>query len=35
LAVKLEGKISLGRPGRRCEDNITTDPTEIGWEVME
>jgi hypothetical protein len=28
---KEEGKISLGRPRRECEDNIKMDLREIGW----
>ena len=27
---KLEGKRQLGRPRRRCEDNITMDLQEVG-----
>jgi hypothetical protein len=30
LVWKAEGKKPLGRPRRRCEDNITTDLQEIG-----
>jgi hypothetical protein len=26
-----EGKRPLGRPRRRCEDNIKMDPQEVGW----
>jgi hypothetical protein len=26
-----EGKRPLGRPGRRCEDNIKMDLHEVGW----
>jgi hypothetical protein len=26
-----EGKRPLGRPRRRCEDNIKTDLQEVGW----
>jgi hypothetical protein len=32
---KPEGKRSLGRPIRRCEDNIKTDLREIGWSGMD
>jgi hypothetical protein len=28
---KPEGKRSLGRPKRRCVDNIKMGPGEIGW----
>jgi hypothetical protein len=31
LVRKPEGKISLGRPRRRWEDNIKTDLEEVGW----
>jgi hypothetical protein len=27
-----EGKRPLGRPRRRCVDNIKMDPREIGWD---
>jgi hypothetical protein len=26
-----EGKRPLGRPRRRCVDNIRMDPVEVGW----
>jgi len=26
-----DGKITLGRPRRRCEDNIKTDLKDVGW----
>jgi hypothetical protein len=32
---KSEGKISLGRPRRRWEGNITVDLRETGWEVVD
>jgi len=32
---KPEGKIPLGRPRRRCEDNIRMDLKEIGWEGVD
>jgi hypothetical protein len=32
LVGRPEGKISLGRPRRRCEDNIKLDLREIGIE---
>jgi hypothetical protein len=32
---KPEGKRSLGRPGRRLEDNIKMDLREIGWGGMD
>jgi hypothetical protein len=32
---KAEGKRLLGRPRRRCEDNIRTDITEIWWEGID
>jgi hypothetical protein len=28
---KLEGKRPLGRPRRRCVDNIRMDLVEVGW----
>jgi len=28
---KPEGKRPLGRPARRCEDNIKMDLPEVGW----
>jgi hypothetical protein len=31
LVRKPEGKRPLGRPRRRCVDNIKMDLTEIGW----
>jgi len=31
LVGKPEGKIQLGRPRRRWEDNIKTDLQEVGW----
>jgi hypothetical protein len=31
LMGKPEGKRPLGRPGRRCVDNIKMDLLEIGW----
>jgi hypothetical protein len=33
LVVRPEGKTPLERPGRR-QDNIKTDPQEVGWEDM-
>jgi hypothetical protein len=35
LKGKLEGKRPLGRPRRRCEDNIKMDFREIGWGGMD
>ena len=35
LAVKPEGKIPLGRPGRRWEDNIKMDLQEVGCGGMD
>jgi hypothetical protein len=32
---KPEGKIPLGRPRHRWEDNIKTDLREIGWDGMD
>jgi hypothetical protein len=32
LVGKPEGKKPLGRPRRRCEDNIKMDLQEVGWE---
>jgi hypothetical protein len=32
---KLEGKRPLGRPRRRCVDNIKIDLREIGWDGMD
>jgi hypothetical protein len=34
LVGKPEGKIPLGRPRRRWEDNIRMDPREVGWSGM-
>ena len=34
LMGKPEGNRSLGRPGRRGEDNIKIDLKETGWEVV-
>jgi hypothetical protein len=31
LMGKPEGKRPLGRPRRRCEDNIKMDLKEVGW----
>jgi len=31
LVGRSEGKIPLGRPRRRWEDNIKTDPQELDW----
>jgi len=31
LVRKREGKRPLGRPRRRWEDNIKTDPQEVEW----
>jgi hypothetical protein len=31
LVVKPEGKVSLGRPGRRWVGNIKMDLQEVGW----
>jgi hypothetical protein len=31
LVGKPEGKRPLGRPRRRCEDNIKMDFREVGW----
>ena len=31
LVGKPEGKRPLGRPRRRCEDNIKMDLEEVGW----
>jgi hypothetical protein len=31
LVGKPEGKRPLGRPRRRCEDNIKIDLEEVGW----
>jgi hypothetical protein len=35
LFGKSEGKRPLGRPRRRCKDNIKIDLTEIGWGGMD
>jgi hypothetical protein len=35
LVGKPEGKIPLGRPRRRWEDNIKMDLQEMGFEVMD
>jgi hypothetical protein len=35
LMGKPEGKIPLGRPRRRCEDNIKIDVKEVGWGGMD
>jgi len=35
LVVKLEGKRSLGRPGRRWVDNIRMDLQEVGCGYMD
>jgi hypothetical protein len=32
---KPEGKRPLGRPSRRCDDNIRMDLRETGWEVLD
>jgi hypothetical protein len=32
---KPEGKRPLGRPTRRCVDNIKIDPREIGWDGVD
>jgi hypothetical protein len=34
LVVKPEGKVPLGRPTRRWEDNIKIDLREMGWDNM-
>ena len=34
LVGKLEGERPLGRPGRRCKDNIKIDPKEVGWQCV-
>jgi hypothetical protein len=34
LFRKPGGKIPLGRPGRRWQDNIRMNLREIGWEVL-
>jgi hypothetical protein len=35
LVRKPAGKRALGKPRRRWKDNITMDPREIGWEVVD
>jgi hypothetical protein len=35
LVAKPEVKRPLGRPSRRCVDNIKIDLREIGWDVMD
>jgi hypothetical protein len=35
LVGEPEGKIKLGRPRRRWEDNIRIDLREIGWEGVD
>jgi len=35
LVVKPEGKRPLGRPRRRCEDNIKMDLQDAGYVVMD
>ena len=35
LVRKLEGRIPLGRPRRRCVDNIRTDLQEVGCGYMD
>jgi hypothetical protein len=35
LVGKPEGKRPLGRPRRRCEDNIKMDLQEVGWVGMD
>jgi hypothetical protein len=35
LTGKPEEKMSVGRPGRRWEDNIKMDLKEIGWGGMD
>jgi hypothetical protein len=35
LVGKPEGKRPLGRPRRRCVDNIKMDLREIGWDGMD
>jgi hypothetical protein len=34
LVGKLEGKRPLGRPRRRCSDNIRMDLGEVVWDCM-
>jgi hypothetical protein len=35
LVGKPEGKRPLGRPRRRCDDNIIMDLREIVWEIVD
>jgi hypothetical protein len=35
LVGRSEGKRPLGRPRRRCEENIGMDLSEIGWKVVD
>ena len=35
LVGKLEGKRPLGRPRRRCVDNMKLDIQEVGWGYMD
>jgi hypothetical protein len=35
LVGKPEGKRPLGKPRRRCEENVRTDLTEVGWENVD
>jgi hypothetical protein len=35
MVGETEGKRTLGRPRRRCVDNIKMDLTEIGWGGMD
>ena len=35
LMGRSEGKRPLGRPRRKCEDNIKTDIQEVGWRGMD
>jgi hypothetical protein len=35
LVGKPEGKRPLGRPRRRCVDNVKMDVREIGWGAMD
>jgi hypothetical protein len=35
LVGKPEGRRPLGRPRRRCEDNIKMDLREVGWGGMD
>jgi hypothetical protein len=35
LFGKPEGKVPLGRPALRCEDNIKIDLREVGWEGVD